>query len=60
MNYLFNNLLKSSRFTKQDFKNFPKYSNGDRNNDKIESFIPFIFWLFFILIVLSVIIFNKK
>lgn len=60
MNYLFNNLLKSSRFTKQDFKNFPKYSNGDRNNDKIESFIPFIFWLFFILIFLTVIIFNKN
>jgi ABC-2 type transport system permease protein len=60
MNFLFNNLLKSSRFTKKDFNNFPKYHNVDRNNEKLVSFIPFIFWLFFILIVLAVFIFIKN
>jgi ABC-2 type transport system permease protein len=59
MNYLFKNLLTSSHFTKHDFINMPSYNVKDIVHVKKSLFVPFIFWMFFILSIISFKIINK-
>ena len=40
MNYLFNNLLKSSRFTKKDFEGMPKFSTANKNLSVTKYLLP--------------------